>query len=104
MMDTFNNLLEVTSERGDLIQIKVYDILDENQYNKTFVIYTLAGEDSTIFKLSTISLFISFKSIFASILNETDTDYSLDSITNSDELQYINNEIDMIVNEIEEYS
>lgn len=89
MMDTFNNLLEVTSERGDLIQIKVYDVLDENQYNKTFVIYTLAGEDSTI---------------FASILNETDTDYSLDSITNSDELQYINNEIDMIVNEIEEYS
>ena len=86
-MDVFNNLLEVTSERGDLIQIRVYDILDENQYNKTFVIYTLAGEDTTI---------------FASILNETETDYSLDSITSSEELKYINDEIDMIANEIEE--
>lgn len=86
-MDVFNNLLEVTSERGDLIQIRVYDILDENQYNKTFVIYTLAGEDTTI---------------FASILNETETDYSLDSITSSEELKYINDEIEMIANEIEE--
>lgn len=86
-MDVFNNLLEVTSERGDLIQIRVYDILDENQYNKTFVIYTLAGEDTTI---------------FASILNETETDYSLDSITSSEELKYVNDEIDMIANEIEE--
>lgn len=86
-MDVFNNLLEVTSERGDLIQIRVYDILDENQYNKTFVIYTLVGEDTTI---------------FASILNETETDYSLDSITSSEELKYINDEIDMIANEIEE--
>lgn len=86
-MDVFNNLLEVTSERGDLIQIRVYDILDENQYNKTFVIYTLAGEDTTI---------------FASILNETEIDYSLDSITSSEELKYVNDEIDMIANEIEE--
>ena len=42
------------------------------------MIYTLDGENKTV---------------FASILNEKDTTYSLDTITNEEELNFINSEI-----------
>ena len=40
--------------------------------------------------------------IFSSILNETETTYSLDTITDQKELDFINNEIDRVVSELSE--
>ncbi len=80
------NILNVTTERGESVEIKVYDILDENLYNKTFIIYALSGNENTI---------------FASILNEGENSFSLESITSSDELQYVNSEIETIINDLE---
>ena len=39
------------------------------------------------------------KTVFASILNETDTSYSLSTITNQEEIDYINSEINRVCKE-----
>ena len=48
------------------------------------MIYTFAGNPS---------------SVFASVLNMSDTSYSLGTITNQEEIDYINSEIDRVVDE-----
>ena len=78
MENIMDNKLTVTAEDGTRVEINVLDIIDSYAYNKTFMIYTFANEN---------------KSIFASILNERDTSYSLDTITNQEEINYINSEI-----------
>ena len=78
MEDKLDTRLTVSIEDGSKVTISVLDIIDSYTYDKTFMIYTLEGENHTI---------------FASILNEKDTTYSLDTITNQQELDYINSEI-----------
>lgn len=87
MEDIMDNKLTVTAEDGTQVEINVLDIIDSYAYNKTFMIYTFANEN---------------KSIFASILNEKDTSYSLDTITNQEEINYINSEINRVANEVVE--
>ena len=87
MEDIMDNKLTVTAEDGTRVEINVLDIIDSYAYNKTFMIYTFTNEN---------------KSIFASILNETDTSYSLDTITNQEEINYINSEINRVANEVVE--
>lgn len=87
MEDIMDNKLTVTAEDGTRVEINVLDIIDSYAYNKTFMIYTFANEN---------------KSIFASILNEKDTSYSLDTITNQEEINYINSEINRVANEVVE--
>lgn len=87
MEDVMDNKLTVTAEDGTRVEINVLDIIDSYAYNKTFMIYTFANEN---------------KSIFASILNEKDTSYSLDTITNQEEINYINSEINRVANEVVE--
>ncbi len=87
MEDIMDNKLTVTAEDGTQVEINVLDIIDSYAYNKTFMIYTFANEN---------------KSIFASILNERDTSYSLDTITNQEEINYINSEINRVANEVVE--
>lgn len=87
MEENYDNTLEVVSENGSPVKIRVYDIIDENPFNKEFIIYTLVGEDSTL---------------FASILNETESSYSLNSITSEEELRFVNSQIQSILNDIEE--
>lgn len=87
MEDVMDNKLTVTAEDGTQVEINVLDIIDSYAYNKTFMIYTFANEN---------------KSIFASILNERDTSYSLDTITNQEEINYINSEINRVANEVVE--
>ena len=79
-----DNRLTVTAEDGTRVEINVLDIIDSYTYNKTFMIYTFTNENETI---------------FASILNETDTSYSLDTITSQEEIDYINSEINRVCNE-----
>ena len=87
MDDMMDIKLAITTEDGNRVVVNVLDIIDSYTYNKTFLIYTFANEN---------------KSIFASILNESDTSYSVDTITNQDEINYINSEINRFSSELVE--
>ena len=82
-----DNKLKVTIEDGTEVVVNVLDIVDSLEFNKTYTIYTVNDEEDTI---------------FSSILNETETTYSLDTITDQKELDFINNEIDRVVSELSE--
>ena len=86
MEDKMDNKLTITIEDGTTAVINVLDIIDSYVYDKTFMIYTFDNENQTI---------------FASVLNEGDTSYSLDSITSKDEINYINSEINRVASEVE---
>ncbi len=86
-MEEANNKLEVTIEDGTTVTVNVLDFVDSLEFGKTFIIYTVNNESDTI---------------FASILNETEDSYSLDTITDQKELDFINNEIDRVVSEVSE--
>ncbi|CCX36186.1 unknown [Clostridium sp. CAG:1000] len=79
-----NNKLKVTIEDGSEVTVNVLDIIDSLEFNKTFMIYTVNDND---------------ENIFASILNEKEETFSLDTITDNKEIEYINSEIDRIVGE-----
>lgn len=79
------NILNVTAEDGSTISVRVLDIIDSAKFNKSFIIYTVNGDDSNI---------------FASILNESESSYSLDLISDDEEINYINQEIDRVVEEM----
>ncbi len=74
-----DNKLKVTIEDGSEVIVNVLDIIDSLEFNKTFIIYTVNDNN---------------ENIFASILNETETSFSLDTITDSKEIEYINAQID----------
>ncbi len=86
-MNNTNNKLKVTIEDGTTVDVNVLDIVDSLEFNKTFIIYTINNEEDTI---------------FSSILNETETTFSLDTITDQKEIDFINNEIDRVVSELSE--
>lgn len=79
-----NNKLKVTIEDGSEVTVNVLDIIDSLEFNKTFMVYTVNDND---------------ENIFASILNEKEETFSLDTITDNKEIEYINSEIDRIVGE-----
>lgn len=79
-----NNKLKVNIEDGSEVTVNVLDIIDSLEFNKTFMIYTVNDND---------------ENIFASILNEKEETFSLDTITDNKEIEYINSEIDRIVGE-----
>ena len=87
MDDMMEIKLAITTDDGNRVVVNVLDILDSYTYNKTFLIYTFSNEN---------------KSIFASILNESDTSYSVDTITNQEEIDYINSEINRVSSELAE--
>lgn len=81
MNSEFDNILEINLEDGSKAKIEVLDIIRTNVYNKTFIIYKFENDEDNI---------------FASILNEEEKSYSLDTIINQDEINYINSEIDRV--------
>lgn len=87
MKDYSENKLIVTTEDGTEVEINVLDIIDSFTYNKKFIIYTFTNEN---------------KSIFAAVLNESDSSYSLENITNQEEIDYINSEINRVCFEKDE--
>ena len=87
MNEEFNNNLEVTIEDGTTVTVNVLDIVDSLEFNKTYVIYTVNEEETTI---------------FASILNEDEDSYTLETITNQREIDFIDKEIDRVVEELSE--
>ncbi len=86
-MEDVSNKLEVTIEDGTIVTVNVLDFVDSLEFGKTYIIYTVNDQSDTI---------------FASILNETEDSYSLDTITDQKELDFINNEIDRVVSELSE--
>lgn len=86
-MEDVSNKLEVTIEDGTTVTVNVLDFVDSLEFGKTYIIYTVNDQSDTI---------------FASILNETKDSYSLDTITDQKELDFINNEIDRVVSELNE--
>lgn len=86
-MEEISNKLEVTIEDGTTVTVNVLDFVDSLEFGKTYIIYTVNDQSDTV---------------FASILNETEDSYSLDTITDPKELDFINNEIDMVVSELSE--
>ena len=87
MNEEFNNKLEVTIEDGTTVTVNVLDIVDSLEFNKTYVIYTVNEEETTI---------------FASILNEDEDTYTLETIINQREIDFIDKEIDRVVEELSE--
>lgn len=61
---------------GNDVVIDVIDIVESPEYNKEYIFYTIDGVPN--------------QEIFASILNETDDSYSLDTIENDEEFDYVN--------------
>ena len=86
-MEEVSNKLEVTIEYGTTVTVNVLDFVDSLEFGKTYIIYTVNDQSDTV---------------FASILNETEDSYSLDTITYPKELYFINNEIDRVVSELSE--
>ena len=86
-MEEFNTKLTLKAENGSNVTIDILDIIDSNEFNKTFIIYTLVGGDSA--------------TVLASILNETDLEYSLDTITSQEEISYIDEQIKLFMVEDE---
>lgn len=76
MEEEFNNKLTLKSENGTDVTINILDIIDSDEFDKTFIIYTL---------------FDNHTNVFASILNEEELTYSLDTITDKNELDFANN-------------
>lgn len=88
-MENTDNQLTITIEGGVQETINVLDIIESYAFNKTFIIYTAQSRPGNV---------------FASILNEKETTYSLDTITNPEEVEYINSEIDRVIDEIKSAS
>lgn len=85
-METMDNKLTITIETGEKKTINVLDIIDSYTFNKTFMIFNLEDDSSRL---------------FAGILNEKETSYSVDPVTDSTELEYLNKEIERVINEIQ---
>lgn len=86
-MDEVSNKLTVKAENGKDITINVLDIINSEEFDKVFIIYNIEGREDVV---------------FASILNENEEDFSLDTITESKEIDFINAEIDRVVSETQE--
>lgn len=83
-----SNKLTVKLNNKD-ITIDVIDIVTNPKIeNREYMVYTIDGLDKD--------------EIFASILNESETSYSLDTIENEEELNFINTYIRDVINTVNE--
>ncbi len=80
-----DNKLMVNLENGTKEDIEVLDIIDSSVFKKTFIIYITSSDQDKI---------------YASILNEKESSYSLDKIENQDEINYISSEVQRVIDEL----
>lgn len=83
MEEIFDNKITVKSPNGNDVSISVLDIVDSLEFNKSFMIYSMDGDEG----------------VYASILDETDTTFALNAITDKKEWDYINAYINKTINE-----
>ena len=74
MNEEFDNTLTLKNEMGIDVTINVFDIVDSDEFDKTFIIYTLDGDKNVL---------------YASILNEEELTYSLDTIIDEKEVSFV---------------
>ena len=70
-----NNILKVKIMGGNYVDILVLDIIEMKATNKKYIIYSLANSDND--------------DMFISILNESDNNYSLETIEDEKELRMV---------------
>ena len=81
-MEEPNTKLTVNAEDGTKVEIDVIDIIESEEFKKEYIVYTIGDDEETV---------------YASVLNEKEETYSLDTIESQEELDFINKEIDKIV-------
>ena len=86
MKDEDTRKLTVTTDDGKEVTINVLDIIESPEFNKEFIIYLVDGNEETV---------------FASILNESEETFSLDTIENDQEIEFVNKKIDEYLDSIE---
>lgn len=71
------------SLNGKPVTIDVLNIIKNNKFNREYIIYTIDNlEDSDV---------------FASILNESETTYSLDTIETEEEIKFVKDHIQTLI-------
>lgn len=83
------NQMNVTVETGEQKLANVYDIIDSHAHGKSFIIYNFDDEPERL---------------YGSILNESEDGVTFEAITNPEEKQYIEAEIQRVAHELENES
>lgn len=86
-MEELDTKLTVKLDGNDVI-IDVIDIVESPEYKKEYIFYTISGVPN--------------QEIFASVLNESEESYSLDTIEDDEEFDYVNQLIAKMSLEFEE--
>ena len=74
MEEVFDNKLTLKNENGVDVSINVFDIVDSEEFDKTFIIYSLV-DDSNV--------------LYASILKEDELSFSLNTIIDEKEISFV---------------
>ena len=74
MEEVFDNKLTLKNEYGADVSINVFDIVDSEEFDKTFIIYSLV-DDSNV--------------LYASILKEDELSFSLNTIMDEKEISFV---------------
>lgn len=74
MDDVLDSKLTIKNENGENVVINVFDIVDSDEFDKTFIIYSLENDSNTL---------------YASILKEDDLSFSLNTIMEEKEINYV---------------
>ena len=77
-----NNILKLKTENGNFIEIEVYDIINNEENNKDYIVYSIKGKEGA----------------FISILNQNETSYSLDTIEDANEFKEIEDYLEQKLN------
>lgn len=86
MKENNDNKLTVTMENGNAVEIEVIDIIESPEFNKQFIVYTFPS--------------INDENFYASILDETDTTFSLNAIETKEELDFVEKKIEELAKDL----
>lgn len=84
-----DNKLNVMTENGNMISIVVIDIIESVEFNREYIIYSLDNDEED-------------SKIYASILEEDETSYTLKTIESDEEWKYVDEIINRLAEEDEE--
>ncbi len=74
MDDVLDSKLTIKNENGENVVINVFDIVDSDEFDKTFIIYSLENDSNTL---------------YASVLKEDELSFSLNTIMEEKEINYV---------------
>ena len=74
MDEVLDRKLTIKNENGDDVLLNVFDIIDSDEFDKTFIIYSLDNDSNTL---------------YASVLREDELTFSLNTIMEEKEISYV---------------